>query len=207
MRRPACARRAGFTLIELSISVAILSLLIANVGMVTRTGSRAARAGLFEQLIEDELEQGLNRARLALMSSTANNLYPTFTAPLSNDEITYSMSLGYENNAFVESDPERISWEAGPNGNGRMVWSQNPGEPNERRVVWSNSVPVLQEGEIDNETDDNDNGLDDETGIAIHVESESDEEVQVYVHLTIEKIDQDGNRVPASRMVNVTCRN
>lgn len=207
MKRPLRTRAAGFTLIELTISIAILGLLIANVGMVTRTGGRAARAGLFEQLIEDELEQGLDRARRALMSSTANNLYPTFTAPLSNDEITYSMSLGYEDDAFVESDPERISWEPGLDGSGRLVWSQNPDDPNERRVIWSNSVPTLQRGELDNEVDDNSNGLDDEPGLAFHVEAEPDSELQLFILLTIEKIDQDGKRVPASRQVNVTCRN
>lgn len=207
MRRGRPQRSSGFTLIEISISLTILSLLIVNIGMVTRTGGRAARSGLFEQLIEDELEQVLDRSRFALMSSSANNLYPTFTAPLSTTEISFSSSLGFENGTYIESDPERLSWESGPDGIGQMIWFQNPGEDNQRRVAWSNSVPILHRGELDNDSDDNGNGLNDETGMAFHVESESDQEVQVFIHLTIEKFDPDGNRVPTARSVNVTCRN
>ena len=198
--------RGGFTLMEVTIAMTILGLLVANVGLVSRAGTQAAQAGLFEQLIEDELEQGLDRVRLALMSSTANNLYPTFAAPLSQNHITFSTSLGFEDNMLVESEPERISWSPSADG-GQLLWEQNPGEPNKRQVVWSNSVPILQMGELANELDDNENGLQDEQGIAFHVESESDQAVQVYVHLTIEKTNPDGVRVPSARSINVTCRN
>lgn len=191
---------------EVMIAMTILGLLIANVGLVSRAGTQAAQAGLFEQLIEDELEQGLDRVRLALMSSTASNLYPTIAAPLSQNYITFSTSLGYENNMLVESEPERISWTPTSDG-GQLVWELNPDQPGKRRVVWSNSVPSLQMGELANEIDDNANGLQDEQGIAFHVESESADEVQVFVHLTIEKTNPDGRRVPSARSINVTCRN
>ncbi|MFT7678334.1 MAG: prepilin-type N-terminal cleavage/methylation domain-containing protein [Planctomycetota bacterium] len=197
---------SGFTLMEVMIAMTILGLLLANVGLVSRAGTRAAQSGLFEQLIEDELEQGLDRVRLALMSSTAANLYPTFAAPLSQDYIEFSTSLGYENNMLVESEPERISWKAQGSG-GQLVWEQNFDQPSKRRVVWSNSVPMLQMGEIANELDDNGNGLQDEPGIAFSVEAEASNQAQVYVHLTIEKTNPDGKQVPTARSINVTCRN
>lgn len=206
MKRQRGKRKGGFTLIEVMIAMAILGLLVANVGLVSRAGTQAAQAGLFEQLVEDELEQGLDRVRLALMSSTASNLYPTMPAPLSQAYITYSTSLGYENNILVESEPERISWSPTTNG-GQMVWELNPDQLGKRRVVWSNSVPSLQMGELANEVDDNGNGLQDEQGLAFHVESGSAEEVQVFVHLTIEKTNPNGQLVPSARSINVTCRN
>ena len=207
MKQSLPRRTSGFSLIEIAIGISIMGLLFVNVGMVTRTGGRAVRSGIFQQQIEDELEQVLDRSRFALMSSTANNLDPVFTAPLSNHEISFKSSLGFENGTLVESDPESLSWESGPNGLGQMIWTQNPGEHNQRRIPWSKSVPTLHRGELSNEIDDNANGLYDETGVAFHVESQSDQEVQVHIHLTIEKFDPDGKRVPTARSVNVTCRN
>jgi hypothetical protein len=58
---------------------------------------------------------------------------------------------------------------AGPQRN-QVTWFENPGAPQERRVVWSNLVRDLLEGEEVNGIDDNANGLIDEDGLSFTVD-------------------------------------
>jgi len=193
--------KGGFTLIEIMIVVTILALLAVNISMVTRTGSRAARAGAFWQTLNDGADQTLDRISLALMSSDAENVYPVMVAPLYTNEVTYSVSLGVENGEVIESPPESISWEE-QGDHGRVRWRQNPGLPNERAVVWSNWVPNIHAGEIFNGEDDNGNNVVDETGLAFDMDKPL-----VNIHLTVERVNPDGKLTPTTRHIQVTCRN
>jgi len=192
---------AGFTLLELVIALTILALIGVNVSMVTRTGSEAARSGMFRQTLNDEADQTLDRISLALMSSGAENLYPIAIAPLYTNEVTYSISLGVEDGEVIESQPESITWEQLED-RGRVLWSENPGQPNERSVSWSNWVPTFHEGEEFNGADDNGNVIVDESGLAFDMRG-----ALVNIHLTIERPDHHGEWVPATRRLQVTCRN
>ena len=191
----------GFTLLELVIAMTILALIAVNVTMVTRTGSEAARSGVFWQTLNDEADQTLDRVSLALMSSTADNLYPQAVAPNYTNEVSYSVSLGVEGGEVIESPPESIRWEE-VDDHGRVRWSENPGLPNERSVTWSNWVPTFSEGELFNGDDDNGNSVVDETGLAFDMEGEL-----VNIYLTIERQDPRGEWMPATRKIQVTCRN
>lgn len=202
-------RRAGFTIIEICIALTILSLIAVNVVMVTRTGSNAIRAEAFKESLEDDLNLTLDRMKLALMASSASSLEGVNQAPLGSNEISYSISLGLDaGGVLVDSDPERIEWSALGADAGQVVWTQNPELAEERSVVWSNWVPRVYMEEIDgNIADDNGNGLNDENGLAFALEESPDKETEVYIHLTVERTNQDGQLVPVERRVNVTCRN
>jgi hypothetical protein len=189
------------------IALTILALVAVNVTMVSKTGGSAVRHGSFMSMLQDDVDLTLDRVKLAVMASSADNVEPRFEAPLSSPEINYSISLGVQSGEAVMSDPERIRWEdAGPGG-GRVTWTQNPALETEHTVVWSNWVPSLYQGETANGNDDNGNELSDETGLAFEVVQENLSSLEVYIHLTIERTNPDGREVPASRRVNVTCRN
>ncbi|MDA1264992.1 MAG: prepilin-type N-terminal cleavage/methylation domain-containing protein [Planctomycetota bacterium] len=199
MQRP--GPNAGFTLLEIMIALTIMALVAVNITMVTRTGSQAARSGAFWQTLNDEADQTLDRITLALMSSDADNLYPIAIAPLYTNEVTYSVSLGVENGEVITSSPESISWEQQED-RGRVRWFENPGLPDERSVTWSNWVPMFFAGETFNGEDDNENAVVDETGLAFDMQGEL-----VNVHLTIERQGPEGEWLPTTRSVQVTCRN
>lgn len=197
------ARRhqAGFTLLELMIALTIVSLLAVNVVMVMRTGSEAARSGVFFKTLNDEADQTLDRISLALMSSDAENLYPVAVAPLYTNEVTYSVSLGVVDGEVIESPPESIGWDALAD-RGRVLWAENPGLENERIVSWSNWVPTFHEGEDFNGDDDNGNEIVDESGLAFDMIG-----ALVNIHLTVERQGPDGEWTPTTRRLQITCRN
>ncbi len=197
------SRRGGFTVIEVLIATTILSLIVVNVSMVSDSGSRAARAGAFKSKLEDEADLTLDRISLALMSSSVESVYPQTPAPAYTSEVSYSISLGVgATGEMISGDLERISWIEQAGLPGRVLWAQNPGLVNERHVVWSNWVPEVFQGEVVNGSDDNANGLADETGLAFDMDR-----AEVNIHLTIERIDPNGVPTPTQRRVNVTCRN
>lgn len=199
--------KSGFTLIEVLIASVIFALIAVNIAMVTRTGSQATANGLMRELLDSELDLTLDRIKLALMSASADNVYPQVSAPASNERIEFSTSLGVEGGVHVMGDPERIEWIPTENDTGRVIWTQAAGLPEERQIQWSRSVPTLQNKEVINLGDDNFNGLVDEPGLSFHMKHASDEEMQVFITLTVTKTDSSGKTVPANRQVNITCRN
>jgi prepilin-type N-terminal cleavage/methylation domain-containing protein len=200
-------RRSGFTLVEVLIASVIFALISVNIAMVTRTGSQATANGLLHELLDSELDLTLDRIKLALMSASADNVYPQVSAPASNERIEFSTSLGVQSGIHVMGDPERIEWIPSENDTGRVIWTQSLGLPGERQIQWSRSVPTLQNKEVLNLNDDNQNGLVDEPGLSFHMNHATDEEMQVFITLTITKTDASGNLIPANRQVNITCRN
>lgn len=200
-------RDAGFTLLEVMIAMTIMALVAVNISMVTRTGTEAARAGIFDVLLNDEADTTLDRITLAVMSSRADDIYPRRTSPGFTSNITYSVTLGYENGVEVQSPPENIAFNTTPMG-GQIVWKESPGEADERRVVWSNWIPTLGSSstvaikEELNGVDDNGNELPDETGLAFDMIGDL-----VNIHLTVERLDPQGVPVQEARRIQVTCRN
>ena len=191
----------GFTLLELMIALTIMALIAVNITMVTRTGTEAARAGIFDITLNDELETTLDRISLAVMSSRADDIYPRRTSPGFTPNVTYTVTLGYEGGVEVQGPPERIAFNETALG-GQVVWLESPGEVDERRVVWSNWVPILSKREEPNGVDDNANELPDEAGLAFDMDGDL-----VNIHLTIERLDPHGVPVPKDRLIRVTCRN
>ena len=104
------------------------------------------------------------------------------------------VSKKVENGAVVWGDPEEIS-----GANAQVVWSQNPGDPDERRVVWSNVVRPFLEGEIQNGTDDNQNGLIDEKGLNFTLQGN-----RVTIRLTLERARNAGSDLCGRLMTRVS---
>ena len=131
-------RRAGFTLIEVLIALTIFGLLSVNIAMVSRTGSKAAESDMFRQLLDSEMDLTLDRIKLALMSASADNVYPQAEAPLSVSHIDFSTSLGVQSGVHVMGDPERIAWTPASAARGGVFWTQSLGIVGaEREIQWS----------------------------------------------------------------------
>lgn len=172
--------RAGFTLLELMISVGLLALVLTTamrVGDAVMRGSSTATAAA-------EADAGVGRAIECLADHLKDSGTGWFdaTAPLVPlDDVTYKRVIGYAALAATTVD-ERILLERSPgdpddgvdnDGNGvvddcRVVWVRFPGTADELRTVVCNRVPESLAGEVEgNLVDDNGNGLVDERGLAL----------------------------------------
>jgi hypothetical protein len=93
------------------------------------------------------------------------------------------------------------------NGNGLVdegviVWTENPGLVDERRVIRSHWVREYLEGELPNGLDDNGNGLRDERGLCFSIEGDV-----LTIRITLERRDDDGRIHTKTVQTSVRVRN
>lgn len=181
------------------IALTILALISYNLFMVLNSSSKLYNAGSASANIESLAARTVDRIADALIGASRQSLYVVMEAPQHAGEINYEMHLGYENGAIVWSDPEQIAITVV---NGKVVWKENPGQDDERQVVWCNYVRDFLEGEIPNSLDDNGNGLVDEGGLSFDIDGSS-----VIIRLTLEREDREGNLITRTVEQRVTCRN
>lgn len=195
--RRARPSRAGFTLLEMVISLALVALVVTNIVLAMNGSTKAYEVGSSRDEVEDQARRTLDRIALAVMGSSREGLAPGQEAPLHTHVLTYQLNLGYEDGEAVWSDPERIEREEQA---AQITWKKNPGVAEEQRVVWTKWVRDYMDGEVFNGVDDNGNGLIDEKGLSFTIEEDL-----VTIRLTLEKTAPDGSRitVPLETQVNV----
>lgn len=201
MKQPILIRpsRAGFSLIELMIGIAVAGLILGNLAMVVRTSTTAVESGVFGSNLEDRADRTMDRIALALMSTSAEKLDEVQFAPNHVSAIDYEVIVDVVDGDPFEGVPERIEFDSQE---GRIVWKRAPDSPDEMQNVWTRWVPGMQEGEEFNGVDDNGNGLTDEEGLAFNRDAE-----QVLVRLTLQREDSKKVVYVRSRSRRVTCRN
>lgn len=205
MKRPLRrqAPRAGFTIIEVMITLVILTLLMVNGWMVTRAGRSAADSGVFMMSLDDEVNLTMDRITLAIMGADADEIYGPGMGSLATHFVEYQSNLGMSDGKVISGPPEEITWFPTTGPDGSVVWRESPTLPGEREVNWSNAVPTAAKEEIEgNGVDDNNNGIPDEAGLAFTKEGS-----RVDIYVTVEHVTKDGKRVPMDTANNVTCRN
>lgn len=201
MRRP--APRAGFTLVETLVALTIFALVAVNIAVVLRAGRAAAATGTFMATLSDELNQTVDRIALALMGADAAALDGPQLKPLSSEYVRFQACLGVEEGSVVHGPIEEIEWAASTDESGRILWRENPESAEERRVVWSSAVPHTYMHEVaGNGVDDNGNAIEDEGGLAFTMDG-----ARVDIHVTVERVGQDGERRPMQRTQHIFCRN
>jgi len=196
---PSLYRRAGFTLIELMIAVSLLVLVVLNLTMALNAAVRTSDREATETALEDQAQIVLDRVGYAIMGCARDTLIPDAEPPLYSSDLRYQVHVGVEDGEVVWGDPERI-WHVG--GEDQVIWSQNPDEPQERRVVWSNLIRPLLEGEIINGIDDNGNGLIDESGLTFTMDRDS-----VTIRISLLREVEGGESITRTVETTVTCRN
>lgn len=198
MRFPPSSRRAGWTLIELSLASLLVVAVMTKAAFVMHTALGLAGDETASMAQEDLARSVIDRIALAVMGSDRGTLIPQIEEVHSNS-IKYTFSLGVENGAVVWSEPEQIRL----GGTGQSVeWLENPGAAEERKAVWTNLVSPLLQGEVVNGVDDNGNGLVDEDGLSFVLEGE-----RVVIRLTLRRAEVDGRSVEQTVEAVVTCRN
>jgi hypothetical protein len=148
--------------------------------------------------LEDHARTLMHRIELAIMGCDREGLTPVMT-PGHSSELEYQISLGIEAGVVVWDDPEEIS--LGGAAGQQVFWRQNPDEPDERSVAWSNLARPFLEGELPNGVDDNGNGLVDEQGLTFVVDRNS-----ITIRLTVGRMN-DGELVTTTVESLVTVRN
>lgn len=183
MLRP-CPRarrdRSGFTILEAIIAVSLLALLLVNVSMLTESSTSQQSAANRQLQLDQLCRRAVDRMANELLEASYEHTVPIIEAPASTEDIRYLTSLGYSNGEEVLSPLENILLD--PNSE-QILWIENPGEAEERRIVLSSDVSELMLGEEgENLEDDNDNAVVDEAGLALHVDGKL-----IIIELTLRK--------------------
>ncbi|MFT7484561.1 MAG: hypothetical protein ACI9F9_000401 [Candidatus Paceibacteria bacterium] len=192
-------RTAGFTVIEMVIGLAILTLVMGNMVMLQNATSDSYESGVFGSVLEDGAESTMDRIALAIMSTSVDRLDEVLTAPSFVSSVEYEVVTDIVAGVPVIGVPERIEFTSAT---GQILWTRDPGTPDEMQLTWTKHVPGLLEGEEANGIDDNGNGLDDEEGLAFNRN-----ENQITVRLTLSRADSHGVVYTRTRSRRVTCRN
>lgn len=199
--RPERTNAAGFTLLEMTISLVVLSLVIVNVTSLVRTAGRAFESDAASARLEELATRTMDRMLYSLAGASRTSLTPANEAPISNPLINYQTALGIEAGVPVYGDPERIELEKQ---SGIVRWTRSVGTLDQKSVVWGDLVRALHAGEIDsNAWDDDANGLVDEAGLAFALVGDN----SVRVELSLERKSESGKQVLFSLESRVTCRN
>ena len=191
--------RAGFTLVEAIIALALIGLVVTKLTLVMGDAQEAHTEETTAMVLEDQAMELIDKIAYAIVGSSTASLDPNLVAPFFSPRMRYMISLGVEDGKAVWSEPEEIGLAAE---DGELYWGQNIGAENERKVVWANTVSELLEDELANGEDDNGNELADELGLAFVLDGAS-----VTIRLTLERVDEDENKIQVTRWTSVTCRN
>jgi hypothetical protein len=191
--------RAGYSLIEVLLGAALMIVVVAKVSMSISSTATATGQQSVEIVLEDQARSLMDRIALAVMAADRESLNP-YDTPFYTTDLNYRISLGVDAEGNVVWDePERILLD----GDGRQIaWLKSPDELAEKRVVWTNLVRALLQGEADNDLDDNGNGLLDEEGLNFIIDGNS-----VLIRLSLSRMGDDGERAICTLESRVTCRN
>lgn len=195
------ARRdeAGFSLVEALIALTLIGLVVTKLTVVMGDAQKAHRQETTAMALEDQAMELIDKIAYAIVGSSRGSLDPNPAAPFFSPRMRYSISLGVQDGKTVWGEPEEIGL---VEEQGELYWGQNLGLEGERRVVWANTVSQLLEDELPNGADDNGNELADELGLCFVVEGG-----KVTIRLTLERVDDEGNRIQVRRETEVTVRN
>ena len=191
--------RAGFTMIEFLIAMGLMVVVLTKVSLVMSASSSDFRQRSEVATLEDRARRAVDRIGYAIMGSSRDSLFPEQESPIFSEELAYELHMGVQDGEIVWSDPEWIGLSEDQTS---IVWSQNPGGSQEKRVVWCNLVRPFLNGEILNGMDDNENELADEKGLSFEINGN-----KVTVRLCLEGAPADGQPAVVSVEPPVTCRN
>jgi prepilin-type N-terminal cleavage/methylation domain-containing protein len=191
--------RAGFTLIEALIAIALAAVVLVKVGMLAKMRSDTAAHESTELVIDDQARRVLEQISYAVMGASRERLIPDPESPIYSSELRFEVSLGVQDGKVVWGDAQWVGLDKGDN---QVAWRERPDAPDERRVVWCKVVRPFLEGELMNGIDDNGNGLIDEKGLVFTLDGS-----RVTVRLTLERKSDSGEIITKNVETMVTCRN
>lgn len=209
-------RRAGHSLLEVMIAAALLAAVIGPVIMIARSGHQAFQTSVVQGELEVRGRRTLDRITRELMSSTVGSMGSFPESPSHEETLDFDQVIDVaEADGAITWGRARIEFQYAPgetddgtdqNGNGliddgAVVLIRDPsGTP--RSTVLCTFVRERIEGEIPNGSDDNGNGLVDERGLCFERTGDT-----LTIHLTLERVDYDGDIVTRTFETSISLRN
>ena len=214
MKLPRTAR-AGFTLVEMAISVLLVGMVGGVFVLTTETTTSAVSTGVAVADLDARSVRALERVCEALKSTSVELAAPQAASPFSGEFVDFQRGAGVDadGNAlwgtverfvleYAEADDGVDNDGDGLVDDGSLVWIEDPGGAGEQRVVVCNAVREYLEGETFDGTDENGNGLIDERGFALDFDGDC-----VTVRLTLAGRDDRGSVVLSTVERTISFRN
>ena len=170
--------RAGFTLVEMMFALLLLGVVGYTVSSFAQSSADAHRATSSAIALQESGRKGVNRIKELLVGARRASMFPDPESP------AFTSTVDFQRDTSTSGPPtwgptERIALELKPgevqdgvdnDGDGlvdecQVVWIRNLGLADERRQKIVGRVSLLLGGEVENASDDNDNGMADEPGL------------------------------------------
>lgn len=210
-------RRSGFTLLELTISVAIFGLMMGSMAMVHNVGRNAFDSTSLHAELDARVKTAVDRVAMELCSAAQDRIFPDLTG-----FVTDTSTLGLQQVVDIQGGAAvfgnmmvlTLGNAAGEtqdgvdnNGNGlidegRLVMIRNQGEPDQIQVTLCENVRRYLEGEVIGGGDENGNGLTDEMGFNIQRVGDV-----LTIRLSVEELSAGGEIVTRTTETSVRLRN
>lgn len=205
------AAQSGIAMLEIVISLTVLSILTISVSSVLDTGLGAYETSSpsgVRQLSHrgvDRIAERLSFAGQATLSPDGLGSSLRFRTCIGSTGLT--KDFGTLSELYWGPEPQDPTDGKDNDGDGlidegMVVFRTDIGEPTERTIVLANGVARHLEGEVSNGFDDNGNGQADERGLYLKVEPNA-----VRVHLTLHRPGPDGRVVVQTARTLVAMRN
>jgi type II secretory pathway pseudopilin PulG len=174
-------RRAGFSMVEAVIVLALFVLLMSAAILAARGGMQAFRTARDVSDAETRVRRGLDRIIFELLSAGETELVPNPTGEFGTADLQFRRVVGLTGTAPDFGPTYRLAFEyttgeidddIDNDGNGLVddgvvVLTRDVGGT-EHRAILCRGVCEMLEGEEPNGADDNGNGVRDEAGFNIH---------------------------------------
>jgi prepilin-type N-terminal cleavage/methylation domain-containing protein len=210
------SRSAGFTLLELMVSVTLISAVLLAIALTTRTATQSYEEGRHQDELGSRTWRALDRVAREFSDAGRDGLDPEPAAPLGSTVLSFRKSDGYADGSmdwgpvsrvFLALEAGEVANGADDNGNGlvdesNLVLIERIGLADEREVVLARGVAPLLGGEVLNNADDNGNGLQDEEGLSFVLNGDV-----LTIRLTLLAVDRDGDVRSKTAETSVRVRN
>lgn len=173
--------RAGFTMLEMAMAVALFSIVIGSAMAIVMDGSDTTRTSQQRAVAASKAQRALDRVITELRISSRDVVTPDPSGSEGASGVQFQQPAAVAGGVVTWSGVLQVLWESAPEDplgggdddgdglvdEGRLILVRNLGTAQERRIPLVNDVPRFDPDELDNDLDDNGNGVIDETGFNI----------------------------------------
>lgn len=177
-------RRSGYTLLELVISLGLMTVVGGGVIMTSARGLAAVESGNAIAAVNSQTARAMTRIMSEVEALGATSLAPDLVTLAGmptefSESIEFRSGIGWQAGAILWGTTTRIAFVTDENevengldddgdgfvDEGSIVLTLNVGDADERSVTFASGVRGYAPGELRNGLDDNGNGLADERGL------------------------------------------
>ena len=209
-------RRAGFTVIEVVISVGVLSVMMSLAGLAMMRSASAYQDTTQRTMLEIRTRRALDRILDEMATVAGSTMIPALQANFDSDTVTFQQVVDIAGTVPVLGTQCTVAFQYAPgeadnglddDGNGlvddgMLVLIRDVGAADQTNTVLCRGVPELLEGETADGADENGNGLVDESGFSLSRVGDT-----VVVRLTSQQPDGQGGVVSCTVETSVSVRN